>query len=172
MTVSPRNKNLLVYIGKCIVGILLCTLLSHFLGRWFDYPWALISVVLVLSPGGNDALELALTRIKANLVGAIAGIVILLLLVPAPWNIAAGVAVALAVCDRLGLNLGARATLGAVIIVLARPEGVHPWDNGLNRVLAVVTGCLLGLVTTYVFHFLVRIDAPAVNSEAIKKPSG
>ena len=86
MKISLRNKNLLVYSAKCSSGILLCSLLSKFLGHWIDYSWSLVSLVVVLSPGGHDALDLAQTRIKANLVGAAVGIVVLALLIPAPWT--------------------------------------------------------------------------------------
>ena len=171
LQMSLRNKNLLVYIGKCVAGILFCYLISHFFGRWIDYPWSLISVVLVLSPEGKDALELSLTRIKANLVGATIGILILFLLVPTPWNIAAGTVLSLFACDRLGLNTGARSTLAAMIIILLHEEGSHLWDAALSRVLAVGVGSLLGLGITYVFHSFIKIDTLAVNSEAIKKDS-
>src|SRR5258706_4906588 len=166
---SLRNKNLLVYVGKCVAGILLCYLISLFFGRWIDYSWSLISVVLVLSPEGKDALELSLTRIKANVVGATIGILILFLLVPTPWNIAAGAALSLFACDRLGLHTRARSTLAAMIIILLHVEGSHLWDAALMRVLAVMAGSLLGLGITYVFNSLIKIDTMAVNSEAIKK---
>src|SRR5690348_2727911 len=113
-----RHKMLWVYAGKCVIGVLLCSLLSIFFSEWIDYPWSLISVVLVLSPEGKDAVELALTRIKANLVGASVGVLMLLSQLPWPWNIAVGAAVALFICDRLKLNAAARSTLAAVIIIL------------------------------------------------------
>ena len=164
-----RIKILIVYVGKCVSGILLCFLISHFFGRRIDYTWSLISVVLVMSPEGKDALEFSLTRIKANLVGASIGFLILVLLVPAPWNIAAGAALSLFACDRLGLNTGARSTLAAVIIILMHGEGAHPWDAVLSRVLAVIVGSLLGLGITYIFHSLFRINVVDANSEAARK---
>ncbi len=166
---SIRNKNLLVYIGKCMAGVLLIYVISLFAGHWIDYPWSLISVVLVLSPEGKDALELAITRIKANLVGAAIGVLILLTTIPRPWGIASGVVVSLFVCDRLKLNAGARSTLAATIIILLHQEGTHLWDAALSRVLAVIVGCLLGLGITYVFHFLIKIDMLTMNSEDVKK---
>jgi len=84
------NKTLGVYIAKCVTGVLLSSLLSVFFSQWIDYSWSLISVVLVLSPEGTDSVELALTRIKANLVGAAIGVLLLFTLIPAPWNIALG----------------------------------------------------------------------------------
>ena len=164
-----RYKTLTVYIAKCVTGIILCYLVAAYLQTWIDYTWCLISVVLVLSPEGKDAMELALTRIKANLVGAATGILVLMLHVPSPWNIAAGAAISLFICDQLKLNAGARSTLAAVIIILLYPEGQHIWDSALSRIVAVVVGCALGLLITYVFHAVVRINQPALNSEAVKK---
>src|SRR5271156_3214742 len=112
------NKMLLVYIAKCVSGILLCSLLSVFFHEWIDYSWSLISVVLVLSPEGKDAVELSLARIKANFVGAGVGVVLLFSELPSPWNIAVGAVLALFICDRLKLNTAARSTLAAVIIIL------------------------------------------------------
>lgn len=166
---SVKNKTLAIYAGKCVSGILLCYLISLFFNKWIDYPWSLISVVLVLSPEGKDALELAITRIKANFVGAATGIFILLLQLPKPWNIALGAAVSLFACDRLNLNAGARSTLAAMIIILLHEEGSHLWDAALSRVSAVIVGCLIGLIVTFIFHSIIKVETPALNSEAPKK---
>ena len=163
------NKALAVYIAKCVSGVLLCSLLSVFFHEWIDYSWSLISVVLVLSPEGTDAVELALARIKANLVGASVGVLLLFTQIPSPWNIALGAALALFICFQLKLNTAARSTLAAVIIILLHHEGVNFWSSAVSRVGAVITGCVLGLVITYVFHSIIKIDAPAMNSEAVKK---
>ena len=163
-----RNKVLLVYAAKCVAGILLCTLICYYI-TWIDYPWCLISVVLVLSPEGKDAVELSLTRIKANSVGAVTGLLLLFSGLPHPYNIAAGAVLSLFICDRLKLNAGARSTLAALIIILLHQEGSHLWDAALSRVSAVIVGCLLGLTITYVFHYFIKIDAPVENSEGEKK---
>ena len=167
---STRYKTLIIYAVKCVIGIILCFYVSIFFKEWIDYTWCLISVILVLSPEGKDALELSLTRIKANLVGAATGIFIILFHVPSPWNIVAGAIISLFVCDQLKLNSGARSTLAAVIIILLHPEeGVHVWDSALSRIIAVVLGCLLGWIITYVFHSIFKINELVLNSEAVKK---
>ncbi len=155
--------------GKCVSGILLCSFLSIFFHQWIDYSWSLISVVLVLSPEGKDAVELALTRIKANLVGASVGVLLLFSQMPSPWNIAVGAAIALFVCDKLKLNAAARSTLAAVIIILLHQEGTTLWSSAVNRVGAVITGCVLGLTITSVVHSFIRVETPALNSESTKK---
>lgn len=173
MTLSVRNKTLAIYAAKCVTGIFLCFPIFIFLNQWVDYTWSLISVMLVLSPEGTDALALALTRIKANFVGAGTGLLILLLQIPSPWNLAAGAIISLFICDRLKLNAGARSTLAAMIIILLHQEGTfagpHPWDSALSRIIAVVSGCLLGLLITYVFHSIFKINAPVAVAEATTK---
>jgi len=163
-----QNKNLVVYVAKCITGILLCSLIPLFT-TWIDYPWSLISVVLVLSPEGTDALTLAITRIKANLVGAVTGVILLFSAMPHPYNIAVGAALSLFICDRLKLNAAARSTLAAVIIILLHSEGSHIWDSALSRIAAVALGCTLGLMVTYAYHSFIKIDAPVENVEDPKK---
>ncbi|MBI1767851.1 MAG: FUSC family protein [Bacteroidetes bacterium] len=164
-----RNKMMLVYVAKCVSGVLLCSLLSIYFSEWIDYAWSLISVVLVLSPEGKDSVELALTRIKANLVGASVGVLMLLSQISWPWNLAAGAALALFICDRLKLNAAARSTLAAVIIILLQADGQTLWGSAINRVGAVITGCALGLMITFVFHSFIKLETPAMNSEATKK---
>ena len=160
---------IIVYAGKCVSGILLCFVVSLFFHSWIDYPWSLISVVLVLSPEGKDALDLAVTRIKANFVGAVTGILVLTLQLSSPWDIALGTIVSLFACDRLKLNAGARSTLAAMIIILLHQEGTHLWDSALSRVSAVIVGCVIGLLVTFVFHSIIKVDTLAQNSEAVKK---
>ena len=166
---SVRYKTLIVYMAKCVAGIILCFYISALLKSWIDYSWFLISVVLVLSPEGKDAVELSLTRIKANSVGAATGILVLLLQVPSPWNIPVGAGLSLIICDQFKLNAGARSTLTAVIIILLHHEGTHLWDSALSRIVAVIVGSLLGLLITYTFHSIFKINEPVLNSEAVKK---
>ena len=55
-----------------------------------------------------------------------------------------------------------------MIIILLHQEGTHLWDSALSRVSAVFAGCLLGLVITYGFHAVIKIETPALNSESKK----
>jgi uncharacterized membrane protein YgaE (UPF0421/DUF939 family) len=168
---GQRYKTLIIYTAKCVSGVVLCFFITMPFNDWVDYTWCLISVVLVLSPEGKDALDLALTRIKANLVGAATGVLILASGIPSPWNLATGAIISLFVCDQFKLNSGARSTLAAMIIILLYEEGIiHVWDSALSRIIAVVLGCLLGLIITYVFHSLIKGKETVVEIEAeIKK---
>jgi len=165
---NPRYKSLLVYILKNITAVALSYLVSGWIS-WFDFAWCLISAVLVLSPEGTDAMPLAITRIKANLTGALSGFLILLFDIPMPYNMGAGAVVSLFLCDLFKLNAGAKSTLAAMIIVLMHPEGAHVWDASLGRIGSVVCGCVLGLFVTYVYHKLFRINTLIADGDKIKK---
>ncbi|GAA0563002.1 FUSC family protein [Chitinophaga japonensis] len=149
--ITLNVKRLLVYMGKCVVGALLVFLLSWWL-HYGDYIWCLISVMLVLSPDGTDAVSLAMSRIKANLVGAGAGL-LMLLVHPVPVvMVAGGIGITVAVCTLLKLEPSTRTALAATIIVTLHEAGRHVWDTALERILSVLAGCLLGLLITFIFH--------------------
>jgi uncharacterized membrane protein YgaE (UPF0421/DUF939 family) len=138
---NERIKTPLIYAIKCVMGILLVFIISRLIG-YSDISWALISVILVLSPDSKEAVSLAMTRIKANVLGA--GISALCLLVyPANmWIMSLSVAVTLSLCYVLKLEAGVRSAMAAALI--------------MERIISVLAGCLLGLVITFVFHFRVK----------------
>ena len=154
---NERVESLLIYGAKCVTGTLVVFLLSSLLG-YKDYGWALISVILVLSPDGKDTYTLAFTRIKANLVGASVGLMCLLLGPANMWIMSLGLAMTLSVCYLFKLDDGMRSAMAATIIILLHEEGKHVWDTALERVLAVLAGCVLGLLITFLFHFKTKTD--------------
>lgn len=137
--------------AKCVAGALLVFLIAHLM-NYHDYIWCLISVMLVLSPDGTDAVSLAMSRIKANLVGAGAGLLMLLVHPSAVVMVSGGIAITVAACTLLKLEASTRSALAATIIVTLHEAGKHIWDTALERVLSVLAGCLLGLVVTFIFH--------------------
>lgn len=149
-----------IYIGKVVAGILVSygiSLCSYI----FDFAWILISAFLVISPEGHDAMELVLTRIKANFVGSGTGLILLTLNLPTLWGICIGSVVSLIICDLLKLSLGARSTLAAVVIVLMNKDQSHIWSPPLHRVSSVIIGCLTGLAITFIFHSILKFKTPA-----------
>jgi uncharacterized membrane protein YgaE (UPF0421/DUF939 family) len=146
-----RMKRLVVYIAKCITAVLISFLLARLL-HYNDYIWGLISMILVLSPDGTDALTLATGRIKANLIGAGAGLIMLLIHPATVIMVAGAVAITVIVCYFLKLENPTRSALAASIIVTLHESGPHIWDIALERVMAVLSGCILGLLITYAFH--------------------
>jgi uncharacterized membrane protein YgaE (UPF0421/DUF939 family) len=154
-----RTRSFLIYAAKCVTGTLVVFLLSLLI-HYNDPGWCLISVILVLSPDGKDTVSLVFTRIKANLVGAGVGLLCLLLFSFNMWSLSLGLVISLSLCYLFKLDAGARSAMAATIIIMLHQEGKNVWSTAIERVIAVVTGCVLGLIITFAFHYNSRINAP------------
>lgn len=153
---SERDKGLLLYGAKCMTGTFIVFMISSLL-HYADLTWCLISVILVLSPEGTDAVPLALTRIKANLVGAAVGLLCLLISPANVWIISFALTLSIFLCYLFRLDAGARSALAATIIIMLNDGDRHIWNTALERVIAVLVGCIIGLLITFAFHFNARL---------------
>jgi len=149
---ADRLRSLLIYAAKCVTGTLIVFILSSLL-HYKDIGWCLISVILVLSPDGKDSISLAFTRIKANIVGASVGVLCLLISPINMWVLSVALTITLALCYLFKLDTGSRSALAATIIIMLHEEGKHIWDAAFERVIAVLVGCILALLITFIFHF-------------------
>ena len=152
---TDRIKSLTVYSGKCVTGASMVYLIASLI-NYKEIGWALISVMLVLTPDGKDAVPLAITRIKANVIGAGIGLMCLTI---APENLillCCGIVLAISICYLFKLDTGIRSALAAVIIILLHDNGRHLWDTAIERVISVLAGCVLGLIITFAFHTKIR----------------
>src|SRR3954462_378301 len=107
-------KRLIIYILKCVTGVLVAFLLARLL-NYTDYIWCLISIILVLSPDGKDALTLATARMKANLIGAASGMIMLLINPATVIMVAGAVVITIIACYLLKLENPTRSALAASI---------------------------------------------------------
>jgi hypothetical protein len=148
---DDTHKHLLLYIAKCVAAVSFISCLSSLL-RYPDLGWCLVSAVLVLSPDAKEALPVALTRIAANLVGSAAIFLCLLAGLPTVVTLSLAYGLAIAACFLFHLMNASRTALVAVTIIMLHPSEAHVWDNALERVLSVVTGCIVALVITLAFH--------------------
>lgn len=144
-------KRLLIYIAKCVTGVLIAFLLAKLL-HYNDHIWCLISIILVLSPDAKDALPQASNRIKANLIGAAAGLIMLLINVAPEITVSGSAIITIIVCYFTKLEVSTRTALAATIIVTIHENGKYIWDIALERVIAVVAGCIIGIIITVIFH--------------------
>jgi uncharacterized membrane protein YccC len=137
----------------------------YFLSSLLHYPgigWCLVSAVLVLSPNAKEALPVALTRIAANLVGSASIFLCLLGGLSLVVTLSVAYGLAITACYLLHLMTASRTALVAVTIIMLHPTAPHAWDNALERVSSVVTGCIVALVTTLAFHR--RLSEPRNNA--------
>ena len=155
---NDRTRSFLTYAGKCITAVLLVFMISAII-NYKDIGWCLISVILVLSPDGKDALALAFTRIKANFVGASVGLLCLLISPNNMWLLSGALTITLALCYFFKFDTAMRSALAATVIIMLHEEGKHLWDTALERVIAVMAGGTLGLLITFGFHFNFKTTA-------------
>lgn len=149
---NDRIRSYFVYTTKVVSVTIIVFILSTLF--WYDdIRWCLISALLILSPDGKDAIQLAITRIKANIIGA--GVALLFLLISPVnlWSLSLALVSSLCVSYLLKLDMGARSALVATIIIMMNEVGTHVWLTAFERVVAVLGGCTLGIIITFIFHF-------------------
>jgi uncharacterized membrane protein YgaE (UPF0421/DUF939 family) len=162
-----NTKNLILYAAKCITGWAIILIFSKISG-YKDISWCLISVLLVLSPDSKEAIPLAMSRIKANLTGALSSAICLTLGSPTFITVSLAFILTIGFCYLAKIMVSSRSALVAVIIVMFHNAGYHLWDTALERILLVVSGCLLGLLITYLFHrkIISKEESPEVEPDS------
>lgn len=147
---SAKYVDLLLYILKSLLGVAIGFLLYNYnptIGTW-----CLFSIVLVLTSDRKDSMNLAMTRIKANFVGAAIGLLLFLI---HPINlsmICIGITVAIAFCELFNLQAATRSACVSVLIITMHEPGKYFWDVALERAAGVLCGCIIGVIITYLFH--------------------
>ena len=149
---KKKSIILVIYLIKCVVGILLAYELTTLLQLKDIASWCLLSTLLVLAPDTKDSYKLAITRIKANLVGAGVGFLILTVYTNGMIWVLIGVILAITICYLLKIETGARSAAVAIIIILMHDELHHWWEVAVDRAFGVLLGCFLGMAITFIFH--------------------
>lgn len=153
---DQKQIDFLFYVLKCLIG----ATIGFFIYRAFPEggAWTLVSILLVLSPEGKEAINLAEVRIKANLVGAGTGLLLFFLHPPAYIMICVGVVIVLVVCELLKLQVATRSALASVVIISIHEQGHYFWQVAIERAAGVVGGCLIALLITYIVHYKTLIS--------------
>ena len=145
------DKVFLLYILKCIIGASFCYWLYYFFPT-HQFNWSIISVLLVLAPDKYDSNKLAFDRMKANLTGASVGLLSFLLYPPNIFSLIISIIVTILFCSFIKLGGPTRSALAALVIVLLEEKELTNWQAATDRMICVVTGCIVALVLTYIFH--------------------
>jgi len=142
----------IIYLIKCIIGIVCAYYLTDLLHLTNIASWCLLSTLLVLAPDTKDSYKLAITRIKANLIGAAVGLLILTIYTPGVLWVIIGVVIAIILSYVLNIEIAARSAAVAVIIILMHDETHHMWEVAIDRASGVLLGCAIGMAITFIFH--------------------
>lgn len=164
MRLTSEHKNIGLYIAKCVTGFALLSLI----GELFSIPdmsWVVISMLLVTSPDGKEAIDLTIVRVKSNAVASVTSFVFLLLFSNVTLAICCAITVTILACYFFKLMAGSRAALAAVVIVSLHPLGEHLWSTAAERLAAVIAGCAMGLILTFAFHRSIYLRNTASDSQ-------
>jgi uncharacterized membrane protein YccC len=153
---SLVNSNVLIYGLKCSLGFIVGYSLYLFMPQYEVY-WTLLSIILVISPEEKEAKRLALERMKANLIGSVAALVLFLIHQPTLPLIIVGALVVIAVCYLFDLLNVARTAMATLIIVLLYEQEKTSWTGAAERLICVVGGCLIGLMITLAIEALLDV---------------
>ena len=111
--------------------------------------WAAISAVIVTQPSLHPSVRASLTRVIANLIGACVGAIFAALFGHTLYALAIGVIITGLICHLTRLDDALRPAYAAVVIVMLNPGPGNTWFNSLERVYAVVIGCLVSLLVGF-----------------------
>jgi uncharacterized membrane protein YgaE (UPF0421/DUF939 family) len=150
---QPRHFEAIIFSTKAAasaVAAALCYKLFDLPGA----PWvAAVSAVLVTQPNLHSSLQASFMRVAANLAGAFGGAALSILIGQPIVAMAIGVMVTGLVCYFLKQDDAQRPAFVAVVIVTLIGDG-GKWNTSLDRVAAVVVGCLCALVIGFLFDKL------------------
>lgn len=136
---------------------------------WSGAVWAAVSAVIVTQPGMNPSIKASMTRITANVIGALAGAAFSALLGHSLWALALGVTVTGIACHLLRMDDALRPAFAAVVIVMfANEKGV--WHEPLQRVLSVLAGCFCALAVGLIYDAAAKFFN--VSPQSAARPGG
>jgi uncharacterized membrane protein YgaE (UPF0421/DUF939 family) len=150
---QPRHFEAVIFSAKAAVS----TVVAALCYKLFDLPgapWvAAVSAVLVTQPNLHSSLQASFMRVVSNLAGAFGGAALSILIGQPIVAMAIGVMLTGLVCYFLKQDDAQRPAFVAVVIVTLIGNS-SKWNNSLDRVAAVIVGCLCALVVGFLFDKL------------------
>lgn len=146
---------IIIYIVRCVIGFSVGFFLMVQFPQ-YDFFWALLSILLVISPEGKDSSRLTTERVKANLIGAVSGFIAVFIPFGLFLKVITGIILAAFICNFAKLLSVARSAVVAVIIILIeKPE--EGYLASVERFAFVLIGCLIGLLVVISTGYLIRL---------------
>lgn len=154
------NTANIIYTIKCLLGLSICYFLYSAFPK-YPFNWALVSVVLALSPDNTN--KQATSRMVANLLGCCVGLAMYPLNLPVLVLICMGTVLVIVIGFALNITPTLRSALSALVIIMLQEERIKHWYIPLQRMLCVITGCVVALLLTMLFNLL-----PVKGTSAVK----
>jgi uncharacterized membrane protein YgaE (UPF0421/DUF939 family) len=147
---QPRHFEAIIFSAKAAASAVVAALCY----KLFDLPgasWvAAVSAVLVTQPNLHSSLQASFMRVVANVAGAFGGAALNILIGQPIVAMAIGVMVTGLICYFLKQDDAQRPAFVAVVIVTLIGNS-SKWNSSLDRVAAVIVGCLCALVVGFLF---------------------
>lgn len=131
---------------KAAIAAVLATIYYQALNLPEGY-WAVISAVIVMETSVQDSLRLSWFRFAGTAIGAIMGLIWILLLGSTPWSVGIAILITTVICSVLNLPESYRlASVTAAIVILA--SHTHPVSFAFQRFTDVSVGILIALLVS------------------------
>ncbi len=138
--------------------------------------WAMTSIALVLTPKSEESRALIYARIRANILGSLVGFVIMLIHEPNIVLFCVGAVATILLCKALRMYATVRSAVVALIIIMVPVYSDAHTRIALERMICVITGCVVALLVTVFFDVLIgflsrepwkgRVSGPGPSDEA------
>jgi len=139
----------ILYLIKVILGVIFCYILYKSIPE-YPFYWSLVSVVIATSL--DRSTDQAYDRIKANVLGCMVGASLYPIQLPELLIMCIGVIIIVFLAIGFKITSTLRSALAALIIILLQAETTKHWYIALERVVCVVTGCVVALLLTLFFN--------------------
>jgi uncharacterized membrane protein YgaE (UPF0421/DUF939 family) len=151
------------YYLKCILGF---STLYLFYRAFPELPmiWSIISTIMVLAPEDHATNGLARSRVLANIIGGFVGLVCFIFLGNSIAVICLAMVVTIAICSYIQLGVGTRTALVALIIVMLNQLETDSWQIAFERVLLVMLGCGVAMLSDYIVDRLFKQSEPQLKN--------
>lgn len=145
------DKYFVMYLIKCLIGASVCYwLYVHYPGRQFI--WSLVSVLLVIAPEDRDSIDISISRIEANIIGATIGMLCYLTVGINIVTLLIAILITISLCVFISRSSAIRTSLAALIIVAVLEQEKHNWHIALDRMFSVFIGCMVAVVLTFISY--------------------
>jgi uncharacterized membrane protein YgaE (UPF0421/DUF939 family) len=107
--------------------------------------WAVISAIIVLQPGIQASLAISISRILANIVGAIIAVAVARFAGDGTWQLILALTIIVFLCEALRLDMGLRAACVSAVIVMTFHE-TRIVMTSVDRSISVMIGSALAVI--------------------------
>jgi len=150
---------LLIYVIRCLLGFSIGYLLYNRY-REFEIFWALLSIILVISPEEKDSKRLSIERFKSNFIGSSVAMICVWILPESVYSIGAGIVLTIICCRVFNITNMARVAIVALLIIMIEPHHTQIAYTPIYRAVSTGVGCIIGLaiviITSGIKHYLME----------------